>query len=68
MPRGCLVSTRTLPGLAGLSPGALQFCVYEELKNLYNYLLGQEPINTKCGTPEYFTYAAVSNLVAALAT
>jgi len=56
-----------IPGLAGVSHGAVQFCVYEEMKNMYNNSLNQ-PINSKLGTREYLTFAALSKLVAALAT
>lgn len=53
-----------LPGVFGVSHGAVQFMVYEELKNSYNeYRL--RPINVKLGTIEYLIFAAVSKLIAA---
>lgn len=53
-----------LPGLFGVSHGAIQFMVYEELKNGYNQYKGTV-ITTKLGTMEYLTFAAVSKLIAA---
>lgn len=53
-----------LPGLFGVSHGAIQFMVYEELKNSYNQYKGTA-ITTKLTTVEYLTFAAVSKLIAA---
>lgn len=53
-----------LPGLFGVSHGAIQFMVYEELKNAYNLYQGTS-ITTKLSTMEYLTFAAVSKLIAA---
>lgn len=53
-----------LPGLFGVSHGAIQFMVYEELKNAYNQYNGMG-ITTKLSTVEYLTFAAVSKLIAA---
>jgi len=56
-----------LPGLFGVSHGAVQFVAYEELKNLYHNH-HRQPITTKLGTLEYLTFAALSKLLAALVT
>merc|ERR1712059_108434 len=56
-----------VPGLFGVSHGAVQFMAYEELKDLYHNHHRQE-ITTKLGTIEYLSFAAVSKLVAALST
>jgi len=56
-----------VPGLFGVSHGAVQFMAYEELKNLYHNHYQQE-ITTKLGTLEYLSFAAISKLVAALST
>ncbi|XP_046992068.1 mitochondrial folate transporter/carrier [Schistocerca americana] len=56
-----------VPGIFGVSHGALQFMTYEEMKNKYNNYRNV-PIDTKLGTGEYLTFAAVSKLVAAAAT
>lgn len=53
-----------LPGLFGVSHGAIQFMVYEELKNTYNQYKGTS-ITTKLSTVEYLTFAAVSKIIAA---
>ena len=56
-----------VPGLFGVSHGAVQFMAYEELKNRYhNYY--QQDITTKLGTLEYLSFAAVSKLLAAFIT
>lgn len=52
-----------LPGLFGVSHGAIQFMTYEELKNTYNQYRGVS-ITTKLSTVEYLSFAAVSKLVA----
>ncbi|XP_031846401.1 solute carrier family 25 member 32 [Nomia melanderi] len=53
-----------VPGLFGVSHGAIQFMVYEELKNRYN-TYRDVPIDTNLDTWEYMFFAAVSKLVAA---
>lgn len=52
------------PGIVGVSHGAVQFMVYEQMKNEYNKYYNF-PISTKLGTAEYLTFAAVSKLIAA---
>ncbi|KAG4077113.1 hypothetical protein HA402_016100 [Bradysia odoriphaga] len=56
-----------VPGMFGVSHGALQFMTYEEMKNKYNEYR-HLPINTKLGTGEYLVFAAISKLIAAAAT
>lgn len=56
-----------LPGLFGVSHGAVQFMVYEESKNFYNLQKGRS-ITTKLNTVEYLTFAAISKLIAAAST
>ncbi|XP_043284563.1 mitochondrial folate transporter/carrier [Venturia canescens] len=56
-----------VPGMFGVSHGAIQFMTYEEMKNKYNeYRL--LPIDTKMGTSEYIVFAAISKLIAAAST
>lgn len=52
-----------LPGLFGVSHGAIQFMTYEELKNTYNQYKNVS-ITTKLSTAEYLAFAATSKLVA----
>lgn len=56
-----------IPGLFGVSHGAVQFMTYEEMKNRYA-VYKNRPINTKLETVEYLTFAAVSKLIAAAST
>ncbi|XP_022187680.1 mitochondrial folate transporter/carrier [Nilaparvata lugens] len=56
-----------IPGMFGVSHGALQFMTYEEMKNFYNQYRNL-PIDTKLGTSEYLMFAAVSKLLAAALT
>lgn len=56
-----------VPGMLGVSHGALQFMTYEEMKNSYNQRR-KLPIDTKLTTLEYLTFAAISKLIAAAAT
>ncbi|XP_050095693.1 mitochondrial folate transporter/carrier isoform X1 [Anopheles aquasalis] len=56
-----------VPGMFGVSHGALQFMTYEEMKNKYNQKR-KRPIDAKLTTAEYLTFAAVSKLIAAAAT
>lgn len=56
-----------VPGMFGVSHGALQFMTYEEMKNAYNDYR-KLPIDTKLTTAEYLTFAAISKLIAAAAT
>jgi len=53
-----------IPGIFGVSHGAIQFTAYEYLKNSYSQYKNQ-PIDTKLGTLEYLSFAAVSKLIAA---
>lgn len=56
-----------LPGIFGVSHGAVQFMVYEELKKQYSQIYNQ-PLSTKLGTLEYLSFAATSKLIAAALT
>ncbi|XP_063617095.1 solute carrier family 25 member 32 isoform X2 [Cydia splendana] len=56
-----------VPGMFGVSHGALQFMTYEEMKNRYNQYRNL-PIDIKLTSVEYLTFAAVSKLLAAGAT
>ncbi|CAD7014782.1 mitochondrial folate transporter/carrier [Ceratitis capitata] len=56
-----------VPGILGVSHGALQFMTYEEMKNYYN-TYRKLPIDTKLATSEYLAFAAISKLIAAAAT
>lgn len=56
-----------MPGLFGVSHGAIQFMVYEEMKNRYN-AYRDVSITTKLGTLEYLTFAASSKVIAAAST
>ncbi|XP_032529032.1 solute carrier family 25 member 32 [Danaus plexippus] len=56
-----------IPGMFGVSHGALQFMTYEEMKNRYNQYRNL-PIDIKLTSAEYLTFAAISKLIAAVAT
>jgi len=56
-----------IPGVFGVSHGALQFMAYEEMKNRFNHYR-KLPIDTKLSTIEYLSFAAMSKLFAATAT
>jgi len=56
-----------VPGVFGVSHGALQFMAYEEMKKSYNQYL-ELPPNAKLSTVEYLGIAALSKLFAAVAT
>lgn len=56
-----------LPGIFGVSHGALQFMAYEEMKKSYNSYK-KVPVNTKFNSIEYLTFAALSKIFAACST
>ncbi|XP_037070413.1 mitochondrial folate transporter/carrier-like [Pollicipes pollicipes] len=56
-----------VPGIWGVSHGALQFMAYEELKSLYNRRRGR-PVQHRLSTLEYLQFAALSKLFAACIT
>merc|ERR1711953_709298 len=56
-----------VPGIWGVSHGAIQFMAYEELKSAFNNYHHQ-PIDSKLGTMEYLFFAALSKFVAAVTT
>ncbi|KAL4702561.1 hypothetical protein ACJJTC_008299 [Scirpophaga incertulas] len=56
-----------VPGMFGVSHGALQFMTYEEMKNRYNQYRNL-PIDFKLTSVEYLTFAAISKLIAAVGT
>lgn len=57
-----------VPGIWGVSHGAIQFMAYEELKNLYNVQYKNQAVDTKLGTGEYLFFACLSKLFAAITT
>jgi len=56
-----------VPGIWGVSHGAIQFMAYEELKNAYNVYKNQ-PVDNKLATSEYLFFACLSKLFAAITT
>ncbi|CAG9853973.1 unnamed protein product [Phyllotreta striolata] len=56
-----------VPGIFGVSHGAVQFMVYEEMKKAHSKYYSQ-PITAKLSTIEYLTFAAISKLIAAATT
>lgn len=56
-----------VPGMFGVTHGALQFMTYEEMKAFYNQYRSM-PYDSKLTTGEYLSFAAVSKLIAAAAT
>ncbi|XP_065165542.1 solute carrier family 25 member 32 [Atheta coriaria] len=56
-----------IPGMFGVTHGALQFMTYEEMKAFYNQYRSL-PFDNKLTTMEYLTFAAMSKLVAAAST
>ncbi|XP_044259641.1 mitochondrial folate transporter/carrier-like [Tribolium madens] len=53
-----------VPGIFGVSHGAVQFMVYEQLKNEYTKYYNL-PISTKLNTVQYLSFAAFSKFIAA---
>ncbi|XP_021949231.1 mitochondrial folate transporter/carrier [Folsomia candida] len=56
-----------IPGMFGVSHGAIQFMTYEEMKTMYNTYRNM-PIDSKLATSEYLSFAAISKLIAAAST
>lgn len=56
-----------VPGMFGVSHGALQFMAYEELKTQYNKYYNK-PHDAKLTTVEYLAFASLSKLFAAVTT
>jgi len=56
-----------VPGMLGVSHGAIQFMTYEEMKNYYNNYR-MLPIDNKLNSTEYLLFAALSKLIAAATT
>lgn len=56
-----------VPGIFGVSHGALQFMAYEEMKTKYNKYRNL-PIDAKLTTAEYLAFASLSKLFAAVTT
>ncbi|KAH6920148.1 hypothetical protein HPB50_028863 [Hyalomma asiaticum] len=54
-----------IPGVFGVSHGALQFMAYEEMKKFYQNYYGA---GNQLGTLEYFAFAALSKLFATTST
>ncbi|KAF5399568.1 Mitochondrial folate transporter/carrier [Paragonimus heterotremus] len=57
-----------LPGLLGVSHGAIQFTLYELMRNRYNQHYRSRPSNSKLTSLEYLTFASASKLIAAFLT
>ncbi|XP_040582258.1 solute carrier family 25 member 32 isoform X2 [Lepeophtheirus salmonis] len=56
-----------VPGIFGVSHGAIQFMIYEEFKCAYNNYL-KKRIDSKLETYEYLAFSALSKFIAALTT
>ncbi|TGZ75379.1 hypothetical protein CRM22_000407 [Opisthorchis felineus] len=53
-----------LPGLVGVSHGAVQFMLYEKMRNAYNERCRHRPVNARLTSWEYFAFACLSKLAA----
>lgn len=56
-----------VPGIFGVSHGAIQFMAYEEMKDRYNDYR-QVPLATKMGTLAYLTFSSISKVIAVAIT
>ncbi|ESO83221.1 hypothetical protein LOTGIDRAFT_197574 [Lottia gigantea] len=56
-----------VPGCLGISHGAIQFMVYEEMKTQYN-LYRKQDLDHRLTTVEYLSFAAGSKMIAAVLT
>jgi len=56
-----------LPGIFGVSHGAVQFMMYEQMKIYYNHQRHLKPAS-KLGTSEYLAFAAISKITATVVT
>ncbi|XP_052235922.1 mitochondrial folate transporter/carrier-like isoform X2 [Dreissena polymorpha] len=56
-----------IPGVLGIAHGAIQFTLYEEMKNKYNQNKNR-PIDTRLNTTEYLAMSAISKIIAATCT
>jgi len=56
-----------VPGIFGVSHGAIQFMAYEELKNRYNRYR-DVPLSAKMSTIAYLTFSSTSKIIAVAAT
>lgn len=56
-----------IPGIFGVSHGAVQFVVYEEMKKFYSYWYRQ-PLSQKLGVLEYLAFSGISKLMAVAVT
>ncbi|XP_061182310.1 solute carrier family 25 member 32-like isoform X1 [Saccostrea echinata] len=56
-----------IPGMFGISHGAIQFVCYEEMKTKYNNFK-QRPIDYRLNSAEYIAFAALSKIIAATVT
>ncbi|CAH8459290.1 unnamed protein product [Heterobilharzia americana] len=57
-----------VPGLFGISHGAIQFVFYEHFKNAYNKHYRGKRINEKLSTVEYLLFSCTSKLAAIVIT
>ncbi|KAH8849225.1 Mitochondrial folate transporter/carrier [Schistosoma japonicum] len=57
-----------VPGLFGVSHGAIQFLFYEHFKNLYNMYYRRTSVSEKLTAIEYLTFSSTSKLIAAVMT
>lgn len=56
-----------VPGVFGISHGAIQFMIYEEMKYMYNHHKNT-PVDARLTTTEYLTFAAMSKVISATIT
>ncbi|CAH8485091.1 hypothetical protein MS3_00002400 [Schistosoma haematobium] len=57
-----------VPGLFGVSHGAIQFMFYEHFKNSYNTRYRGRSVSEKLSAVEYLTFSSASKLIAAVIT
>ncbi|CAH8438549.1 unnamed protein product [Dicrocoelium dendriticum] len=57
-----------LPGLFGVSHGAIQFMLYDRMRDMYNASYRKQVVNTKLSAVEYLVLSSVSKIAASLLT